>query len=252
MLAFRAAAQSLDRRRPATDGLDVAGACAVQDTPPGNADVSLAARLDIHAPVVEEAVARKELVLTWSLRGAPHVFPPDDFAVFTLGARPDDGTLEGLWGQPGYALVAIERAMVAVIGSEVRPKGEVSTAVTASVPPELPRGAHASRCTTRVRASSGPGRCWGGSFSRARRRRRWPRPRRGWAPTPRATSRSSAPNCSSLPPLLRADDVGSLRRVGGDRQVGRQGALAGGRRRPGAGAGGQEGVRARGGPRGPG
>ncbi|MDP9386380.1 MAG: winged helix DNA-binding domain-containing protein [Actinomycetota bacterium] len=137
VLAFRAAAQSLDRRRPATDLLDVAAACGVQDTPPGNADVSLAARLDIDAPVVEEAVARKELVLTWSMRGAPHVFPPEDFAVFTLGARPAAGTVEALWGQPEHSLVEIERAMVAVIGSEVRPKGEVSGAVTASVPAEL-------------------------------------------------------------------------------------------------------------------
>ena len=137
VLAFRAAAQSLRRRRPATELSDVVGACGVQDTPPGNADVSLAARLDVHVPVVEEAVARKELVLAWSLRGAPHVFPPEDFAVFTLGVRPADETLEALWGQPAHSLVEIERAMVAVLGTKPSPKGEVSAAVTASVPAEL-------------------------------------------------------------------------------------------------------------------
>lgn len=137
VLAFRAAAQSLDRRRPATELLRVAGACGVQDTPPGNADVSLAARLDVDGPMVEEAVARKELVLTWSLRGAPHVFPPGDFAVFTLGARPADGTIEGLWGQPERSLVEVEKAMVDVIGSEPRTKGEVSAAATAAVAAEL-------------------------------------------------------------------------------------------------------------------
>ena len=137
VLAFRAAAQSLERRRPATELADFVGACGVQDTPPGNADVSLAARLDIDGPVVEEAVARKELALAWSLRGAPHVFPPRDFAVFTLGARPADDTLEALWGQPGNSLTEIERAIVAVIGSKPSPKGEVSAAVTASVPAEL-------------------------------------------------------------------------------------------------------------------
>ena len=137
VLAFRAAAQSLDRRRPATELLHVVGSCAVQDTPPGNADVSLAARLEIDGPVVGEAVARRELGLTWSLRGAPHVFPPEDFAVFTLGARLADGTLEGLWGQPEHSLVEVEKAMVAVIGSKPRPKGEVSAAVSASVPAEL-------------------------------------------------------------------------------------------------------------------
>lgn len=92
VLAFRTAAQSLDRRRPVTELLGVVGACGVQDTHPGNGDVALAARLDMDGPVVEEAVARKELVLTWSLRGAPHLLPPPDLAVFTIGARPADGT----------------------------------------------------------------------------------------------------------------------------------------------------------------
>ncbi len=82
MLAFRTAAQSLDRRRPVTQLLDVAGASGIQDTPPGNADVSLAA----------------------------------------------------LWGRPEHSLVEVERTMVAVIGSKARSKGDVSAAVTASVP----------------------------------------------------------------------------------------------------------------------
>ncbi len=137
ILAFRAAAQSLDRRRPATDLLHVAGACGVQDTPPGNAEVSLAARLDLDGPVVDDAVARKKLLLTWSVRGAPHLFPPADFAVFTLGARPAPGTIEKLWRQPEESLVEVERAMVSVIGDEPRPKGDVSTAVTQRLPPEL-------------------------------------------------------------------------------------------------------------------
>ena len=137
VLRSRAAAQSLDRRRPAMELLDVAGACGVQDTPPGNADISLAARLDIDEPLVEAAVAKRDLALTWSLRGAPHVFPPEDFAVFTLGALPADGTLEALWGQPERSLTEVEKTMVAVIGSEPRPKGEVSAAVTASLPSEL-------------------------------------------------------------------------------------------------------------------
>ncbi len=137
VLAFRAAAQSLDRRRPTTELLDVVGACGIQDTPHGNADVALGARLDIDAPVVAEAVSRKELALTWSLRGAPHVLPPSDLAVFTLGARPAAGTLTGLWGQPEHSLVEVEKAMVAAIRSKPRPKAEVSAAVTASLPAEL-------------------------------------------------------------------------------------------------------------------
>lgn len=137
VLAFRAAAQSLDRRRPAAELAGVSGACGVQDTPPGNADVSLAARLDVDGPVVGAAVAAKDLVLTWSVRGAPHAVPPRDFAVFTLGARPADDTLEALWGQPERSLVEIERAIVGVVGTQPAPKGEVSAAVTASVPADL-------------------------------------------------------------------------------------------------------------------
>ena len=138
VLAFRASAQSLDRRRPATELAGVAGACGVQDTPPGNADVSLAARLDVDGPVVKEAVASKELVLAWSLRGAPHVFPPEDFAVFTLGARPADDTLEALWGEPERVpRRGREGDGRPSIGSEPSPKGEVSAAVTAALPAEL-------------------------------------------------------------------------------------------------------------------
>jgi len=137
VLAFRAAAQSLDRRRPAAKLLAVVGACGLQDTPPGNADVSLAARLDIESPVVEKAVAKKRLVLAWSLRGSPHVVPPKDLGVFTLGARPAEGSTEGLWGQPEHALAEVEKAMVAALGTEQRTKGEVSGAATASLPDEL-------------------------------------------------------------------------------------------------------------------
>ena len=137
VLAFRAAAHSLDRRRPAKELLDVAGACGVQDTPPGNAEVSLAARLETDGPVIEAAVATKKLILTWSVRGAPHFFPLRDFAVFTLGACPEEGTRERLWGQPEHSLVEVEKAMVTVIGPGARPKSEVSAAVTAAVPAEL-------------------------------------------------------------------------------------------------------------------
>ena len=137
VLAFRSAAHSLDRRRPADQLLDVAGACGIQDTPPGNADVSIAARLDVNGPVVKDAVERKELLLTWSVRGAPHVVPPGDFAVFTIGACPADGTRQKLWGEPEESLVEVEAAIVSVLGTDARPKGDVSAEVTASLRPEL-------------------------------------------------------------------------------------------------------------------
>jgi hypothetical protein len=137
VLAFRARAHGLDERRPRKDLLKVVGACGIQDTPPGNADVALAARLDIDAPVVADAVAKKRLALTWSVRGAPHVMPPGDLPVFTLGARPADGTLQKLWRQPEDAIAAVEKAMVAALRTSPRPKGEVSEAVTKAVRSDL-------------------------------------------------------------------------------------------------------------------
>ncbi|MDQ3931335.1 MAG: winged helix DNA-binding domain-containing protein, partial [Actinomycetota bacterium] len=136
VLAFRGRRHSLAEKRERADLVDVVGSCGIQDTPPGNADVALAARLDLDGPVVADAVSAKELVLTWSLRGAPHLFPPGDLPVFTLGALPAEGTLEALWGQPEHALVEVERAMVEALPSP-RTKAQVSGAVTKAVPAEL-------------------------------------------------------------------------------------------------------------------
>ncbi len=111
VLAFRASTHSLDRRRTSACLVDVVGACGIQDTPPGNADVALAARLEIDRPVVADAVQAKDLVLTWSLRGAPHLVAPQDLGVFTLGACPAQGTRARLWGQPEHALIEVEEAM---------------------------------------------------------------------------------------------------------------------------------------------
>lgn len=137
VLAFRAAAHSLNERRPAKELLDVVGACGIQDTPPGSADVSLAARLDIDAPTSADAVAKKQVALTWSVRGAPHLLPPADLAVFTLGAKPADGTITSLWRQPEESLAIVERAMVAALKTKPSTKGDVSEAVTATVPKQL-------------------------------------------------------------------------------------------------------------------
>lgn len=136
VLAFRAARHGLDRRRPASGLVDVVGACGIQDTPPGSADVSLAARLDIDAPLAAAAIDAKEVVLTWAMRGAPHLVPPADHALFTLGLRPADGTMNGLWGQPEHALRDVEKAMIAALRMP-KAKAEVSAAVTGSVPGEL-------------------------------------------------------------------------------------------------------------------
>ncbi|MEN3273457.1 MAG: hypothetical protein V7636_2218 [Actinomycetota bacterium] len=137
VLAYRAAAHGLDRRRPVDELVDVVSTLGVQDTPPGNADTSLAARLDLTSPIAAEAVASKDLVLAWSLRGAPHLIAPDDLAVFTLGVQPEAGTRAELWRAPERALVEVEKAMVKALARGPRSKGEVSAAVTKAVHEEL-------------------------------------------------------------------------------------------------------------------
>lgn len=149
MLAFRAVAHGLDRRRSLGDLGAVAGACGIQDTPPGNADVALAARLDLSGPVVADAVAAKRLVVTWSVRGAPHVVPVADLAVFSVGARHADGkSLEAVVGagakhlleggiDPADGVAEVEKAMVAALGNRQRTKGELSAAVTGRINPAL-------------------------------------------------------------------------------------------------------------------
>ena len=137
VLAYRAAAHGLDHRRSIDDLVDVASTLGVQDTPPGNADTSLAARLETTGPIAADAVASKALVLTWSLRGAPHLIAPDDLPLFTLGVQPEVGTRADLWRAPEHALVDVEKAMVKALARGPRPKGEVSAAATATLPEDL-------------------------------------------------------------------------------------------------------------------
>ena len=94
--------------------------------------VALAARMDLDGPPSTDA-----LLTVWSMRGAPHLIPPSDHALFTLGVRPAAGTLEGLWGQPEHALVDVEKAMFAVL-KKPKTKSEVSAAVTAAKPDLAP------------------------------------------------------------------------------------------------------------------
>jgi hypothetical protein len=131
--AFRLAGHHLDRRL-GPDGLaTAAGACGLQDTPPGSAALALLARVDGLSPERLEAAvsAERSLVLVWSLRLSPCLVPSADLAVFTTGALPDDedallAAMPGpAAGRRAFALVAAELADVEVDG---RPAGSVLAA----------------------------------------------------------------------------------------------------------------------------
>lgn len=89
---FRLSAHNLSKRLPACEYLKAAGACGLQNSPPGSVELSLLARLDSFTPVDFETAAYKEktLLQTWSLRAAPYFFPVEDAALFTHGIRPQN------------------------------------------------------------------------------------------------------------------------------------------------------------------
>lgn len=90
VIAFRLAAHHLTDRLAGDRLLDAAGRCGVQDSPPGSAAVALHARVRGVTPGgVAAAIADdRSLLQTWSLRGAPYIFPTADAAVFTAGVLP--------------------------------------------------------------------------------------------------------------------------------------------------------------------
>jgi hypothetical protein len=97
VLAFRLDSHHLAARLPLHAGVErsllvAAGACGVQDSPPGSAALALHARVSGLKPadISRAMTSDKTLLQAMSLRGAPLVFPAADSAVFTAGVLPDD------------------------------------------------------------------------------------------------------------------------------------------------------------------
>ncbi|WP_157248164.1 winged helix DNA-binding domain-containing protein [Nonomuraea typhae] len=90
ILVYRLHGHRLTDRAPAADLTGVAGRCYPQNTPPGAAGLALAAR--VHEVTEERITAEldgKRLLQAFGARGAPHVFPARDAAVFTRGLLPE-------------------------------------------------------------------------------------------------------------------------------------------------------------------
>ena len=92
--AFRLAGHHLDRRLPAGGLEEAAGACGVQNSPPGAWESALFLRVEgCTRDGLENALYReKTLLQAWSFRGAPAVFPTRDAGVFLgpLAALPGE------------------------------------------------------------------------------------------------------------------------------------------------------------------
>ena len=91
IVAYRLVAQHLAPRLPLA-AAPHAAACGLQDTPPGNAALMAAARVEGLTPaLLRHAVAdTRELVQLWCLRGSPHLVRSADVALFTTALLPDD------------------------------------------------------------------------------------------------------------------------------------------------------------------
>ena len=91
---FRLHSHHLDREYGKSDLFDIAGACGLQNSPPGAWETALFNRIPDYSPAdMEELLYRKKTLLqAWSLRGAPVVFPASECDAFltALTAKEDE------------------------------------------------------------------------------------------------------------------------------------------------------------------
>ncbi len=91
--AFRLRAHHLDAAYSLDDATRLAGACGMQDSPPGAWEAALHVRIPEfrHADADRLLNREKSLVQAWSLRGAPFVFPASESATFLSALIPQPG-----------------------------------------------------------------------------------------------------------------------------------------------------------------
>jgi Winged helix DNA-binding domain len=151
-IAFRVAAHHLDERLAPGWMIDAAATCAMQDSAPAAAAMSLVARVDGLVPAeVERAVlVDRSLVRLPSLRGVTHVIARDGGAAFAYGALAADESslrdqLLGDWlaiEAAGWtareALAAVTGVLAAVLADgEPHTVSQLSAALHGQLPAEL-------------------------------------------------------------------------------------------------------------------
>lgn len=126
VIAFRLDAHNLTERRGENSFLDAAGACGIQNSPPGSALLAMHARVEnVTQQRMDEASAEQQTLLqTWCMRGAPFCFPTADAPVFTTGALPptETGRRHLILGvEPALDRLDLSLAdAVEAIGAEIR------------------------------------------------------------------------------------------------------------------------------------
>ena len=148
-LGFRLEGHNLARRLPPGSALEAAGACGLQNTPPGSAALSVHARVEALDPaeVDKRLFGDRSLGQVWSQRASPHLVPTAEAAVFTTGLLPDDeasrrfyifGAGDHLDGFGWSATMVVERtaaALPGVLADRELTKDELGAELAASLLP---------------------------------------------------------------------------------------------------------------------
>ncbi|WP_202637913.1 winged helix DNA-binding domain-containing protein [Bailinhaonella thermotolerans] len=156
VLRFRLARQGLGKPAAAGELVTVAGRCCPQNSPPGAAGLALSARVrDLTGAAVAAELEGGTLVQAFGPRGAPHVYPARDAAVFTRGLLPEGeeelreflrGAVPALDGLdlPARELVRLSAEAVAeaLDGTELT-KDDLGRAAARRITDRLPAGTRA-------------------------------------------------------------------------------------------------------------
>ena len=151
VVAFRVDAHNLRERLPEQRLHEMAGACGVQNSPPGSALVALHARVcDMSQGMMDAAIeGERSLLQTWSMRGAPFFFPTVDSAVFTTGVLPEgeaarrrfirgvEGALDELAMSLGEAVELIEAEVQDVLSGRQLALNELGVELGERIAPKL-------------------------------------------------------------------------------------------------------------------
>ncbi len=91
--SYRLHAHHLDGKIPIDGLINIAGACGLQNTPPGAWETALYNRLEgCTLPILREALyEQKSLLQAWSYRGVPVVFPTGQSDIFLTALISQDG-----------------------------------------------------------------------------------------------------------------------------------------------------------------
>lgn len=151
VLAQRLAAHHLQQPLPPGGLLQAAGACGLQNTPPGAVETALWNRVEGFTPALlqRELVETRRLLQAWSFRGVPCVFPTQDRSVFLHALIPHPGepwiytggiplALEHLGMDFGTLLALVQQAMPLLDTLTVRSKAGLDAAIAQAVAPRLP------------------------------------------------------------------------------------------------------------------